>query len=89
MYLKQSVGLILISSLLFSLTAAAKEPEVVPGEYIVKFRRGATSLHVHNKIHGKAQLKGAFSGGHSFHLKFDFLTSLASPTTISNSSSYI
>lgn len=69
--MNQRARLVFLSSFMFSLIAFAQDPEVVPGEYIVKFRRGTTSLQVHHKIQGKAQLKGAFSEGHSFHLKFD------------------
>ncbi len=69
--MNQRARLVSISSFLFSLIALAQDPEVVPGEYIVKFRGGTTSSQVHNKIQGKAQMKGAFNEGHSFHLKFD------------------
>ncbi len=72
MSLRTSTKLVLLSSLFFSSSAFAVEPEVVPGEYIVKFKNLTSSSQAHKKIVGKGgQLKGAFSGRKSFHLKFD------------------
>lgn len=48
---------------MFVLTAQAQEPEVVPGEYLIKFKAssGGASL-MQSKLLGKASLKASFPG---------------------------
>jgi subtilisin family serine protease len=47
----------------------AQADEVIPGEYIVKFKRQRNASQVNNKMNGKAQLKGALGRGEMFHFK--------------------
>jgi subtilisin family serine protease len=70
MYLRSVSGLLLVFTLLMPLQGRADASEAIPGEFIVKFKHGTSSLHVHNKIQGKGQMKAAFSEGHTFHLAF-------------------
>lgn len=47
--------------------ALAQEPRVVPGEYLVKFKKQTNSANVIGKISGKASLKAAFPDMNMFH----------------------
>lgn len=51
-------------------SASLKAQEVVPGEYIVKFKRGMPLNQVQNKLMGKAQMMKGFSQGGLYHVSF-------------------
>lgn len=50
------------------LTASANEPEVVPGEYIVKFKASSGASVAQTKLQGKAALKSSFPGFGMYHV---------------------
>ncbi len=48
--------------------SAGAETDVVPGEYIVKYRYSVTTSTVNGKLFGKASLKGSFNAANTYHI---------------------
>lgn len=63
---KMSVWVVL-NVILFASLSWAQQPRVVPGEYLVKFKKQTNSASVIGKISGKASLKAAFPEMNMFH----------------------
>ncbi len=67
-FLKSKYNLVLVVMIQFlSVVGLAQQPRVVPGEYLVKFKKQTNSVNVIGKISGKASLKAAFPDMNMFH----------------------